>query len=222
MAHAGRMWVVSGAQVWSSADGARWAQASASAPFGGRAKPAVVVHGGRIWLLGGSAARAEGTARERLYPDQTTFNDVWSSADGAAWDLVAAHAPWAERCWAQAVSFDGRIWLTGGFSNRLCTNYAEAWASADGTAWEEMPRTPWEGRHEHAAYAFDGALWVAAGNTWPLLNDVWRLPADAVRATRPAPAPAPEGYEMEAWVAPLGADSVAELMDLWREVKAPP
>ena len=57
MAHAGRMWLIAGSEVWSSADGAEWSAATLTAPFGARTGCAVEVFDGKIWLLGGSVDR---------------------------------------------------------------------------------------------------------------------------------------------------------------------
>jgi hypothetical protein len=42
--------------------------------------------------------------------------------------------------------------------------------------------TKFSPRHEPTVYVYKGSVWVVAGNSWPLMNDVWRLtplrPAD--------------------------------------------
>lgn len=64
----------------------------------------------------------------------------------------------------------------GGFSNRESINFAEAWYTEDGMTWQECTSDPiFSPRHEVTPYVFDGSLWVVAGNSWPLMNDVWRL-----------------------------------------------
>jgi hypothetical protein len=42
--------------------------------------------------------------------------------------------------------------------------------------WHRYEATPvFSTRHEPTTYVYNGSLWVVAGNTWPVLNDVWRL-----------------------------------------------
>jgi hypothetical protein len=42
--------------------------------------------------------------------------------------------------------------------------------------WQEYRSDPmFSPRHEVSPYVYKGSLWVVAGNSWPLMNDVWRL-----------------------------------------------
>jgi hypothetical protein len=36
-------------------------------------------------------------------------------------------------------------------------------------------RTTFAPRHEPTCYVYENSLWVIAGNTWPVVNDAWRL-----------------------------------------------
>ena len=68
------------------------------------------------------------------------------------------------------------MWILGGWSNEPYKNYNDVWFTADGENWTEL-KTPtiWSERHEHSAYVHDDSIWLAAGNPWPIVNDVWRL-----------------------------------------------
>ena len=69
-----------------------------------------------------------------------------------------------------------RIWLLGGWSDNPSRNWNDVWYSDDGAHWTELKIEPvWTPRHEHSTYVFQDAIWLAGGNTWPLVNDVWRL-----------------------------------------------
>ena len=171
----GRMWQLgSGADVWHTADGVHWDCACADAPYGNRFGPGVAVYHGNLWLLGGAVQQASDPP-EKSYPEFTTHNDVWCSADGSNWMRVLEHAPWAERMWSVATVHGGKLWLLGGFSNREHVNFAEAWHSEDGMTWQACNDPMFSPRHEVTPYVFEGSLWVVAGNAWPLVNDVWRL-----------------------------------------------
>jgi len=165
----------SGRNIWNSSDGVTWNCVLPEAPFGSRWASAVAVFAGKLWLCGG-CIQTPSEPPEKHYPKFTTYNDVWSSPDGVTWTRVAEHAPWAERMWFVAREYAGRLWIIGGFSNRESKNFAESWYTADGVNWTAAPSDPmWSGRHEPTIYVYNDSLWVVAGNSWPLMNDVWKL-----------------------------------------------
>lgn len=171
-----RIWQLgSGCDVWSSGDGVSWQCVTPEAAYGKRVAAAVATFDDKLWLMGGWT-ETPNTPPEKGYPNSTTYNDVWSSPDGASWTRVAEHAPWAPRTWSVAAVYAGRLWLIGGYDNRNHRNLGDVWTTTDGKAWIlfESP-TRFAPRHEVTPYVFDGSLWVVAGNTWPVLNDVWRL-----------------------------------------------
>ena len=165
----------SGADVWNSRDGVTWTKVLAQAPYGSRSAAAVAVYNGKLWLCGGNSGAASDPP-EKHYPKMTTHNDVWSSPDGVIWTRATEHAPWLPRMWFVGREYAGRLWIVGGFSNRESRNFAECWSTTDGVNWEEFKPAPgWSPRHEPTIYVFDKSFWVVAGNSWPLMNDVWRL-----------------------------------------------
>ncbi len=174
--HDGKMWHLgSGDDVWNSTDGVNWTRTIESAPFGNRYGSAVAVYGGKLWLLGGKIpGRLD--PPEKGYPDMTTFNDVWCSADGVKWERVLEHAPWSPRMWFIAREYAGKLWFIGGYDNKNAQNLGDVWFTEDGKTWQQFAPAPeFTPRHESTVYVFNGSLWVVAGNSWPLMNDVWRL-----------------------------------------------
>jgi hypothetical protein len=130
---------------------------------------------GKLWLMGGASEKTSDPP-EKHYPKFTTYNDVWCSSDGANWTRVLEHAPWEERMWFVSKVYAKRMWIIGGFSNRKSVNFAESWYTEDGATWRRLESDPhWSARHEPTCYVFDKSLWVVAGNSWPLMNDVWRI-----------------------------------------------
>jgi hypothetical protein len=176
LVHDGKMWQLgSGEDVWHTTDGVRWACAAAHAAFGPRYAAAAVAFKGRLWVLGGAMEKTN-SPPEKVYPKFTTFNDVWCSADGAVWSRVMEHAPWAQRMWFVPIVYADRLWILGGFDNVHRANFDEAWWTGDGVQWQRLEtKTKFSPRHEVTAYVHDHSLWVVAGNTWPLMNDVWKL-----------------------------------------------
>jgi len=171
LAYNDRLWVIAGNgsgpyvtdvwrnDVWSSADGIHWTQATASAQFSGRILPGAVVFNGRMWVIGGAVNSSGG-------------NDVWSSTDGVTWTRVTAAAAFNYRAGHTVTVFNGKMWLIGG------GDPAEAviWSSADGANWvPEVTSPPFGKRSLHMAAALNGRLWVTGGetDTAPYLNDVW-------------------------------------------------
>jgi len=174
--HDGRMWQLgSGEDVWYSTDGARWECAAPHAPYGARRAAAVETFRGKIWVMGGYTEQASAPPKKH-YPQFTTHNDVWRSDDGAHWTRVLEHAPWSPRMWFISKVYAGRMWIIGGFDNAHGANLGDVWHTKDGEHWQQfVAENGFSPRHEPTCYVYDNSLWVVAGNSWPLLNDVWRL-----------------------------------------------
>ena len=146
--------------VWRSADGATWELMTESAPWEPRAGGAVVAVGDYLYLLGGE----DGFTCEPLPDcDPPYFNDVWRSADGAAWELVADAAGWSPRPGHVCKLLSEQIVCFGGFG--LLENPLDVWTSADGAEWRELEGTPWNAADStQAKYDFDAVSVPAAGN----------------------------------------------------------
>ena len=174
--HNGRMFQLgSGKDVWASTDGVNWECVQPDTGYGARSGSAVASYDGKLWVMGGSV-NVPNDPPEKGYDTITTLNDVWCSEDGVTWERVLEHAPWAPRKWFVAAVYAGRLWIIGGYDNVNHDNFAEAWYTEDGVTWTKFESEPmWSSRHEPTVYVYDGSLWVVAGNTWPVVNDAWRL-----------------------------------------------
>ena len=160
-----------------------WTCATPEAAYGDRSATAVAAFDGKLWVMAGRKAGAN-TPPEKGYKDATTLNDVWCSADGASWTRVLENAPWAPREWGIAAVYAGRLWLIGGHDNVNSRNLGDVWTTTDGKEWKRFQSlTQFAPRHEVTPYVFDGSLWVVAGNTWPVVNDAWRLTLSPAPAT---------------------------------------
>jgi hypothetical protein len=107
------------------------------------------------------------------------------------WKKVVSPAPFAPRDGAGALTYDGKMWLIGGWNPRdkqhfprICSN--DVWSSADGAEWTEVkpntfrdasfdPTADWEGRHTAGYVVFRGRMWIIGGdvNQHHYQNDVW-------------------------------------------------
>jgi len=181
--HDGRMWLMGGwfngrlpghaasAEVWSSADGRAWRQATAAAGWSPRLAGGLVSFKGRMWVLGGTENYYFGDA-------SSLRNDVWSSADGADWRLETADAGWAPRAYHQAVVLGDHIYVLGG--GNYVPHYEarnDVWRSADGVRWERITEeAPWHPRLWFSSVVYRDRIWVLGGwsnqpaRNW---NDVW-------------------------------------------------
>lgn len=176
--------------VWKTRDLEHW-EFVTEAPWAGRHGAAWLVHGDRMWVIGGEL-----------------LDDVWSSADGLNWVQEAEHAPFGERYTPNAASIDGWIVVYAGqawgpvpWCNQRPDCYAiaprDVWRSRDGRQWERIVETaPWEGRglihgsvvHDGEIYLIGGGLKVAPPNaryqeTAVEYSDIWSS-RDGIRWTR--------------------------------------
>ena len=199
----GRMWLIGGwnpgdkvyfpricnNEVWSSADGREWRLERANsfldegfdagADWEGRHTAGYAVHRGRMWIVGGDANQGH------------YQSDVWSSADGRAWERVNAgkDVPWGPRALHYTLVHADRIWVIGGQTlpqfapaqERFCR---DLWWTEDGVGWTRVePEEPcWSRRGMIGGRAvFRGRMWVLGGGTYDtpgepernFYNDVW-------------------------------------------------
>ena len=184
------MWVLGGStgtsallnDVWSSRDGATWANANARGPavdpsadpvvynehWSARSGHAVVTFNGKIWVMGG-------------YTGGTDYkNDVWSSSDGTDWaETTVTGTHWSARSNHAALVFADRMWVLGGLNrsgpNDTLASLNDVWWSSDGATWTKLDNgmSHWSARNSHAAVALGDKMWVLGGTDGNNLNSVW-------------------------------------------------
>ena len=113
-----------------------WTRVTNDAPWGARDGAGAIVHGGKLWLLGGW--------NPSRFP-LNTANDVWSSADGETWTQVRPNtfldadtfdrtSHWEGRHQGGYHSWGGKMWVVGGDANQ--GHYqTDTWSSTDGVSW---------------------------------------------------------------------------------------
>ncbi len=166
----------------------RWTNVTMDAPFRPRDGAGALVFNDRMFLLGGW------NPRDPEYYPRHCVNDVWSSADGHAWEMVKGNSfhtfpfwdlgrEWEGTHTAGYAVFRGRMWIVGG--DPIQGHYQpDVWNSADGRAWEFVNRgrpVPWAPRVLHHCFVFKDRLWVLGGQTLPqfapaaevFYHDVW-------------------------------------------------
>jgi hypothetical protein len=77
---------------------------------------------------------------------------------------------------AGALSFQGKLWLLGGWNPAyLPVTNSEVWSSEDGVNWKLVTLAPWERRHDAGYAVFNNKMWIVGGdkNTGHYQNNVW-------------------------------------------------
>ena len=144
VAHGGSIWVLGGARtdtnhlndVWRSADGENWFEATVSGDkWSARWRHPAVSFAGSLWVVGG-------------HDGITVVNDVWRSADGKDWTLVPVTGNrFSARQGHKLVAFGERLWVVGGANSLGSTN--EVWSSADGEVWRRDAENAFAARVDH-------------------------------------------------------------------------
>lgn len=165
----------------------RWVKITLEAPFAPRDGAGALVYKDRMWLIGGW------NNLDKAYFPRACVNDVWSTADGAAWVMERpntfgrpefdAAREWEGRHTAGYVVFQGKMWIVGG--DPLQGHYQnDVWNSADGRNWTQVNRgapVPWGPRVLFHTLVFGNKIWVMGGQTTPqfapaaeqFYNDIW-------------------------------------------------
>lgn len=176
MAFAQQLWFMAGGtsastnDIYASLDGASWKTVTTNAPWSLRSYAGGVVFAGaapeRMWLMGGADKSG------------TSLNDIWATTkpDGTAWERVSSGAQWAGRSRFGCTSYQGRIWVIGGWNGN--SGYNDVWNSTDGQAWTRVTAAaPWSPRWNFGIAEFRNRLWIFGGQTGPedhdVTNEIW-------------------------------------------------
>ncbi len=165
----------------------RWERVTLNAPFAPRDGAGALSYRGKMWFLGGW------NPNDKRHFPRICNNEVWSSADGAQWELVKpntfldrsfdAASDWEGRHTAGYVVHENRMWIVGGDVNQGHYHF-DVWNSEDGKSWNLVNRgrpVPWGPRALHYTAAYRGRIWVLGGQTVPQMaaspeaihRDVW-------------------------------------------------
>ncbi len=151
----------------------RWVSVQPKARFAPRDGAGALVFRDRMWFLGGW------NPGDRKNFPMICNNEVWSSADGKAWDLVKPNtffnasfdpkSDWEGRHTAGYAVYKEKMWIVGGDANQK--HYQnDVWHSSEGIKWtlanpDRSP--PWAPRALHTTLVFRDKLWVVGGQTMP-------------------------------------------------------
>lgn len=163
-------------QMWASKSGCDW-RPLGSPLFGQRYGGSLIEFRGRLLYVGGAMV-VEHSGEH--YSGLAGRSEVLASDDGANWQVLTDAPGWKPRMWPAVASDGQRLWMFGGYDNGGNANLGGLWVSEDGAHWRRamVGTTRPSKRHAASMFSTKEGLLVAAGNQWPLVNDVWlyRLP----------------------------------------------
>ena len=104
------------------------------------------------------------------------FNDIWSTANGTDWIREAATSTWNPRRSFSLETFNGKIWLIGGWSP--VDGYdTDIFTSTDAVNWSVATTSArWSNREGQVVRVFNNKLWLMGGVNYDehkTFNDVW-------------------------------------------------
>jgi alpha-tubulin suppressor-like RCC1 family protein len=171
-----RIWAFGGNAVWSSANGYKWKKEAEAPEWAPRYNYSIVVFNKRLWVIGGKT----------FYPDAgwKQFSDIWVSDDGIKWTMVNETAPFGPRTDAHALSYDGSLWLIGGYLSNphqgLLGDQTDIWKSRDGIQWTKVTASaPWPLRRNFSSTVYKDQLWIMGGDWYDsetgqtTFSDIW-------------------------------------------------
>ena len=159
--------------IWKSQNGVDWIWLNNNAPWLRRDNHGCIVYSNKVWILGG------GCATNDLDASTIITNDVWSSTDGLNWKSETSAAQWAPRTEFSALTFNGKMWVIGGFIHfyeKPDVRFSDVWSSSDGTNWTLVTdNAPWGKRSSGEVVVYENKMFLLGGYTdsesWK--NDVW-------------------------------------------------
>ena len=118
--------------VWTSADGVNWTEASVSVPWSVRGGHTAVVYQDRLWVLGGASYQGK---------DGKALADAWSYAEGE-W-REEEDVTWPARGGHTSVVFArGSLWVMGGVQGEGDLLMGADFAETRSDVWSETARPP--------------------------------------------------------------------------------
>ena len=127
----------------------------------------IVEFKGKLWALSG--------VDEVSVSPEVAGEEIWNSEDGKSWVKVGVKEEFKQRYAPAVVSFNGYLWLIGGFNSGEGIYYQDVWRSADGIDWEKLSENAGFGNRDFTqSVVFAGKIWLIGGaNDDGLLNDIW-------------------------------------------------
>lgn len=119
---------------------------------------------------------------------------------GTQWFSTTSAAAFGDRSGQEAVTFNNKMWVIGGFRLSTASPSNDVWSSTDGATWTQVladnvsPGTnQFPQRYFHQVLAYDNQLWVIGGLSpgANYYNDVWSSPDGVTWTERSANSASP-------------------------------
>lgn len=149
--------------VWqSSDDGRTWTQLIGAAPWAGRGLVhGSIVHGGRIFLIGGGLKAIP--PGEQWSETFVEFSDAWSSPDGAHWDRELAQLPFPPRTHFSVAATTFGCFVSDGSIGQQVRVSNNLYFASDCRNFVAIPDPPLPARHASSVVEFNGTLAILGG-----------------------------------------------------------
>ncbi len=169
VAHDGALWAVTSGwsgtgTVWRSENGVDFEAATLRSPWETYDQWFVSFRN-RLWLIGGLKAN-------RMSNQPSEVGEVWSSADGAVWELESAAPPWNGRVGYERFEFADKLWIVGGYDANW-RRHEDAWTSSDGREWVQHSRERWPKSETYDIFSAGDWIWFVDHSRGDL-SVVWR------------------------------------------------
>lgn len=156
-----------------------WVKAQTPAPWEERDSDTAYVWNDHLFILGGLDANNSKINPTTInYEKAKYFNDIWYTDDGENWIEGKQHAAFPPVRSASIVSFNGALWMLGGWSNDPKVGYnVGIWKSTDGLEWKEVSKTtPFVPREGFRTLEVNGKICFFGGVNYfahKTYNDTW-------------------------------------------------
>jgi hypothetical protein len=204
-----RLWVIAGGNylhfgysnitddVWSSKDGKQWSQETEHAGFGPRFGYGVVVYKDKLWIVDGQSEIDTSMRGMQAGGTRTGGSqDVWSSDDGAHWNMVKDEQPFSGREFAPVVVFDDKLWLVGGGYLMLHLGIPDipsyennVWISSDGSNWTLQNGDPGVHLGFGPVIVFKDAIWYIGNDIIAMNPQPYAIQKDTANSSRVSQSP---------------------------------
>ena len=136
--------------IWSSTNGRDWHLVTSNAAWSPRGSFDPFVFEGKIWVVGGVAASADGFSA-------ILKNDVWSSDNGRAWQLRAENTT-NDFAQYEAVVFEDKVWIIDSADSNVDIY---AWYSSDGI---NYTKSHVNNLASFTSVVFQNKIWILGGS----------------------------------------------------------
>jgi len=140
--------------VWSSVNGKDWVPETDHAFSEGRGAFGLAVFNGAAWVVAGLTGGQEGNG--------TPTNDVWYSANGSQWSILAKRPNWGERYYPCTAGLTSGLYMCGGI-DAAGKGLSDLNKMSVDKSWSAQPGAPWGDIKVSSGAEYQDSLWSVGG-----------------------------------------------------------